>query len=166
MSGKKMITKKKPLKVFTKLIAPLIPILGIAIGLIYLPYNDAFMVFLSAWLLILDFNLIALYYIYLSKYDLLSPNAKRRLDAIKDVKLAATIAYIFAALGIFAGGLLLASYLVYLRAVASGLTKISAPITSQQAILTILMLVTLPLPAYIVKRETVKAIRLGNLYES
>ena len=161
MSNRKMTTKK-PLREFMKLIAPLIPILGIPIGLIYLPYSDAFMVFLGAWLLILDFNLMALYYIYLSKDDLRSPNAKRRLSAIKGIKLEATIALIFTACGIFTGGLLLASYLIYLRAVASGLTKLPAPITSQEAILIALLVILLPIPAYIVKRETKKAIRLGT----
>ena len=161
MSGRKMTTKKS-LKELIKPFAPLIPILGIPIGLIYLPYNNVLMAFLHAWLLILDFDLMALYYTYLSKDDLRSPNAKRRLSAIRSIKLQAAIAYIFTACGIFTGGLLLATYFIYPRAVASGLTKLLAPMTSQEAILILLLLVTLPVPAYIVRRETEKAIRLGH----
>ena len=107
--------------------------------------------------MILDFDIMALYYIYLSKDDLRSPNAKRRLSAIKGIKLEAAIAYIFTAGGIFTGGFVLASYLI----VALGLTKLPAPMTSQEAILLLLLLVTLPIPAYVVRRETRKAIRLG-----
>ena len=143
------------------MIAPLIPILGIPIGSIYLPHDNVFTAFLIAWLVILGFNLMALDNIYPFKDDLQSPNAKRRLRAIRGIKLEAAIAYTFTACGIFSGGLLLASYLIYLRAVALGLTKVSAPMTSQEAILTVLLLVTLPIPAYIVRRETKKAIRLG-----
>jgi len=161
MSDRKKISKKKLLKEAIKLIAPLVPILGITVGVIYLPYNNSFMAFLGSWLSALDLNLIAIYYLYLWKDDLRSPITKRRLDAIKKVKLATTIAHIFTAIDIFAGGLLLALYLIYLRDVASGLTKVSAPITLQEAILTLLLLILLPLPAYIVKRETKKAIRLG-----
>ena len=161
MSDRKQMPKRKPLKELIKPIMLLIPIIGIPVSIIYLPLDNAFMVFLIAWLLILDFNLMALNYTYLSKDDLQSPNAKRRLSAIRGIKLEAAIAYIFTACGIFTGGFVLTSYLIYLRAVASGLTKISAPITSQQAILTILLLILLPLPAYIVRRETKRAIRLG-----
>ncbi|MFP3320458.1 MAG: hypothetical protein RXO24_07830 [Acidilobus sp.] len=161
MSDRKMTTKKKLSKEDIKLIASLIPIIGIPIGSMYLPYNNAVLAFLRAWLLILDFDIMALYYSYLSKDDLRSPNAKRRCSAINGIKLEAAIAYIFTAGGIFTGGYVLASYLIYLRAVASGLTKITAPLTSQQAILTLLLLILLPLPAYIVRRETKKAIRLG-----
>jgi len=45
--------------------------------------------------------------------------------------------------------------------VALGLTKLPAPMTSQEAILLLLLLVTLLIPAYVVRRETKKAIRLG-----
>jgi hypothetical protein len=86
--------------------------LWVAVGLIYLPFSNVVLVFLHAWLLILDFNLMALYYIYLSKDDLRSPNAKRRLSAIRGIKLEAAIAYIFTACGIFVGGLVLAAYLI------------------------------------------------------
>jgi len=161
MSDRKQISRKKPLKELIKPFAPLIPILGIPIGSIYLPYNNAVLVFLHAWLLIQDFDLMALYYTYLSKDDLQSPNAKRRLSAIRGIKLEAAIAYIFTAGGIFTGGFVLASYLIYLRAVALGLTKLPAPMMSQEVILISLLLVTLPIPAYVVKRETKKAIRLG-----
>ena len=157
MSDRKQMTIKKPLKEFIKPFAPLILILGIPIGSIYLPYNNAVLVFLRAWLLILDFDLMALYYTYLSKDDLRSTNAKRRLSAINGIKLEAAIAYIFTACGIFTGGFILASYLI----VALGLTKLPAPITSQEAILISLLVVTLPIPAYVVRRETKKAIRLG-----
>ena len=166
MSDRKQIPKKKLLKVILKVIVPLFLIDGIAAGIICQFHNNLFMLFLSFWLSALDIDLIALFYIYLSKGDLRSPITKKRLGAIKSVKLVAKIVYIFTAVVIFEGGLLLASYLIYLRAIALGLTRISAPITPQEAILTILMLILLPLPAYIVKRETVKAIRLGNLYES
>jgi hypothetical protein len=161
MSDRKEISKKKPLKELIKLIAPLIPILGIPIGSVYLPHDNVFTAFLIAWLVILGFNLMALDYTYLSKDDLQSPNAKRRLRAINGIKLEAAIAYIFTACGIFTGGFVLASYLIYLRAVALGLTKLPAPMTPQEAILITLLLVTLPIPAYIVRRETKKAIRLG-----
>ena len=156
-----MSDRKKLLKEIIKLIAPLFLIVGILVGVIYLPCNNVFMGFLALWLSVLDFNLIALYAVYLEKDDLQSPITKRRLGAIKKVKLATAIADIFTAIGIFGGSLLLALYLIYLRAVASGLTKVSAPITSQEAILTLLLLILLPLPAYVVKRETKKAIRQG-----
>jgi len=156
MSDRKMITKK-PLKELIKPFAPLILILGIPIGSIYLPYNNVVLAFLRAWLLILDFDIMALCYTYLSKDDLQSPNAKRRLNAIKGIKLEAAIAYIFTAGGIFTGGFILAAYLI----VALGLTKLPAPMTSQEAILLLLLLVTLLIPAYVVRRETKKAIRLG-----
>jgi len=161
ISDRKMIPKKKLLKEAIKLVAPLFPILGITVVIIYLPYNNAFMGFLGSWLSALDLNLIAIYYLYLYKDDLRSPITMKRLDAIKKVKLATTIAHIFTAIDIFAGGLLLALYLIYLRAVASGLTKVSASITSQEAIQILLLLILLLLPAYVVKRETKKAIRLG-----
>jgi len=160
MSDRKMITKK-PLKELIKPFAPLILILGIPIGSMYLPYSNVVLAFLRAWLLILDFDIMALCYTYLSKDDLRSPNAKRRLSAIKGIKLEAAIAYIFTAGGIFTGGFILATYLIYLRAVALGLTKLPAPMTPQEAILLLLLLVTLPIPAYVVRRETKKAIRLG-----
>jgi len=165
MSNKRKVPKKKLLKVVMKLIAPLFPIVGIEVGAFYLPCSSEFMAFLRLWLLVLVVDLVALYYLYLAKYDLRSPDPKRRLGAIKGVKLMATIAHIFTAIGIFGGGLVLASYLIYLRAVASGLTKVTAPITSQQAILTLLLLILFPIPAYVVKRETKKAIRLGEGYE-
>ena len=161
MSDRKKIPKKKLLKEAIKLIAPLVPILGIIAGVIYMPYNNAFMAFLGSWLSAIDLNLIAIYYLYLYKDDLQSSIIKRRLDAIKKVKLATTIAHIITAIDIFGGGLLLALYLIYLRAVASGVTKVTATITSLEAILTLLLLILLPLPAYVVKRETKKAIRLG-----
>jgi len=160
MSDGKMITKKQ-LKEVIMLIAPLIPIIGIPVSTIYRPYGNVFTAFLIAWLVILGFNLMALDHIYQFKDDLRSPNAKRRLRAIRGIKLEAAIAYAFTASGIFSGGLLLASYLIYLRAVALGLTKIPAPMTSQAVILITLLLVTLLIPAYVVRRETKKAIRLG-----
>ena len=51
----------------------------------------------------------------------------------------------------------MAAYLI----VTLGLTKLPAPMTPQEAILLLLLLVTLPIPAYVVRRETKKAIRLG-----
>jgi uncharacterized membrane protein YidH (DUF202 family) len=158
--GKKML-KKKSLKEDIKLVAPLIPIVGIAMSIMFLHYNNAFMVFLCLWLVVLDYNLGALYGIYLSKDELRSPVAKRRLRAIRELKVETAMAYIITAIGILGGSLLLAAYLIYLRAVASGVTNIPAIITSQEAILTLLMLIPLPLLAYVVKRETEKAIRLG-----
>ena len=160
MSDRKMITKKQ-LKEVIMLIAPLIPIIGIPVSTIYRPYGNVFTAFLIAWLVILGFNLMALDYIYQFKDDLRSPNAKRRLRAIRGIKAMAAIAYTFTACGIFSGGLALASYLIYLRAVALGLTKIPAPLTYQQAILILLLVVTLLIPAYVIRRETKKAIRLG-----
>jgi len=161
MSDGKKISKKKLLKEAVKLIVPLYLIVGIFVIIAYLPYNNEFTEFLSFWLAVLDVNFAMLYLIYLVKYGLRSSNPKRRLGAIKAVKIFATIANISTALGIFGGGLVLASYLIYLRAVASGLTKVPAPLTSQEAALTLLLLILLSLPAYAVKRETEKAIRLG-----
>jgi hypothetical protein len=167
MSDKKMITKKMLLKEVAKLYAPLIPITGIFMGATYLcsayqSFNNEFVLFLTLWLYVLDFNFIALYIIYLFKDDLQSPITERRLSAVKKVKIMTTLAHIVTAITIFAGGLALASYLIYLRAVASGLTKVPAPMTSQEAILTVLLLILLPIPAYIVKKKTEKAIRLGR----
>jgi len=85
-----------------------------------------------------------------------------RLKAIKQVKLMTTMAHIFTAISIIGGGLVLASYFIYLRATASGLTKISTPPTSQQAVLTLLLLIMLLPLVYVVKRETEKVIRLGT----
>ncbi len=167
MSDKMMITKKKPLKELAKLVAPLILITGIFIGASYLcsacqSFGNEFVPFLVLWLYALDFDLVALYTIYLFKDDLQSPIAERRLGAVKKVKMMTTLAHIVTAIIIFAGGLALASYLIYLKAVASGLTKVSAPMTSREATLTVLLLILLPIPAYVVKRETEKAIRLGH----
>ena len=167
MSDKKLITKKMLLKEVAKLYAPLIPITGIFIGATYLcsacqPFGNEFVPFLVLWLYDLDLDLVALYTIYLFKDDLQSPITERRLSAVKKVKIMATLAHIVTAIIIFAGGLALASYLIYLRAVASGLTKVSAPMTSQEAVLTVLLLLWLPIPAYIVKKKTEKAIRPGR----
>jgi len=167
MSDRKMITKKL-LKELIKLIAPLIPILGIYAGVVYLcitypPYsNNVFMMSLGLWLTALDSDLSALYVIYLAKDDLRSSITELRHKAIKQVKLITIMAYIFTAIYIVVGGLVLVTYLIYLRAVASGLTKIPAFLTYQQAILILLLLVVLLPLAYIVRRETKKAIRLGK----
>ncbi len=168
MSDKMMITKKKkPLKELAKLIAPLFLILGIYAGIVYLcitypPYsNNVFMMTLGLWLAALDGDLSALYVAYLAKGDLRSSITELRRKAIRDVKLITIMAYIFTAIYIVIGGLVLVTYLIYLRAVASGLTKIPAPLTYQQAILILLLLVMLPIPTYVVRRETKKAIRLG-----
>jgi len=166
MSDRKM-TKKKLLKEVIKLIAPLIPILGIYAGVVYLcitypPYsNNVFMMSLGLWLTALDSDLSALYVIYLAKDDLRSSITELRHKAIKQVKLITIMAYIFTAIYIVVGGLVLVTYLIYLRAVASGLTKIPAFLTYQQAILILLLLVVLLPLAYVVRRETKKAIRLG-----
>jgi uncharacterized membrane protein YidH (DUF202 family) len=165
MSDRKMIIKK-PLKELIKLIAPLIPILGIFAGIVYLcttypPYsNNVFMMSLGLWLAALDSDLSALYAVYLAKDDLRSSITELRHKAIRDVKLITIMAYIFTAIYIVVG-LVLVTYLVYLRAVASGLTKIPAFLTYQQAILILLLLVVLLPLAYVVRRETKKAIRLG-----
>jgi hypothetical protein len=166
MSDRKMITKKL-LKELIKLIAPLIPILGIYAGVVYLcitypPYsNNVFMMSLGLWLTALDSDLSALYVIYLAKDDLRSSINELRHKAIKQVKLITIMAYIFTPIYIIVGGLVLVTYLIYLRAVASGLTKIPAFLTYQQAILILLLLVVLLPLAYVVRRETKKAIRLG-----
>jgi len=167
MSDRKMITKKL-LKEVIKLIAPLIPILGIYAGVVYLcvtypPYsNNVFMMSLGLWLAALDSDLSALYVVYLAKDDLRSSITELRHKAIKQVKLITIMAYIFTAIYIVVGGLVLVTYLIYLRAVASGLTKIPALLTYQQAILILLLLVVLLPLAYVVKRETEKVIRLGT----
>ena len=171
MSDGKKIPKRNRSEIIIKLIAPLVAILGIDAGAIYLcivagilhlpNINNLFMAFLGLWLGALSTNLLAIYYIYLEKGDLRSPIAKRRLDAIKGVKLASKMAYTITAIIIFGGGLLLASYFIYLRAVALGVTNVSAPMTSQEAIVTLLLLISLPLQVYAVRREAIKAIRLG-----
>jgi len=166
MSDRKM-TKKKLLKEVIKLIAPLIPILGIYAGVVYLcvtypPYsNNVFMMSLGLWLVALDSDLSALYVVYLAKDDLRSSITELRHKAIRYVKLITIMAYIYTAIYIVVGGLVLVTYLIYLRAVASGLTKIPAFLTYQQAILILLLLVVLLPLAYVVRRETKKAIRLG-----
>ena len=167
MSDRKEISKKKLLKEVIKLSAPLIPILGIVVGIVYLcvaypPFrNNLFMMSLGLWLMALDGDLTALYAVYLAKGDLRSPITELRLKAIRDVKLITIMAHIFTAIYIVASGLVLVTYLIYLRAVASGLTKIPAPLTYQQAILILLLLVVLLPLTYVVRRETKKAIRLG-----
>jgi len=167
MSDRKM-TKKKLLKEVIKLIAPLIPILGISAGVVYLcitypPYsNNVFMMSLGLWLAALDGDLSALYVAYLAKDYLWSSITELRHKAIRQVKLITIMAYIFTAIYIIVGGLVLVTYLIYLRAVASGLTKIPAFLTYQQAILILLLLVVLLPLAYVVRRETKKAIRLGK----
>jgi len=167
MSDRKMITKKKLLKEVIKLIAPLIPILGISAVVVHLcitypPYsNNVFMMSLGIWLAALDSDLSALYVVYLMKGYLRSSITKLKHKAIRYVKLITTMAYIYTAIYIVVGGLDLVTYLIYLRAVASGLTKIPAFLTYQQAILILLLLVVLLPLAYVVRRETKKAIRLG-----
>ncbi|MFP3287979.1 MAG: hypothetical protein RXP86_12020 [Acidilobus sp.] len=173
MGDEKKITKRKRSKIIIMLIAPLVALLGIDAGAIYLcivagilhlpNINNLFIAFLGLWLGALSTNLLAIYYIHLEKGDLRSPIAKRRLDAIKGVKLASKMAYIITAIIVFGGGLLLASYFVYLRAVALGVTNVSAPMTSQEAVLALLLLISLPIQAYFVRREAIKAIRLGML---
>jgi len=168
MSDGKEISKKRLLKELIKLFAPLILILGIFAGIVYLcitylPYsNNVFMMSLGLWLAALDGDLSALYVAYLAKGDLRSPITELRLKAIRDVMLTTTMAYIFTAIYIVVGSLVLITYLIYLRAVASGLTKIPAFLTSQQAILLLLLLIVLLPLVYVVKRETEKVIRLGT----
>jgi len=168
MSDGKEISKKRLLKELIKLIAPLIPILGIYAVVVHLcitypPYsNNVFMKSLGLWLVALDSDLSALYVVYLEKDDLRSSITELRHKAIRDVKLVTIMAYIFTAIYIVGGGLVLVTYLIYLRAIASGLTKIPAFLTSQQAILLLLLLIVLLPLTYIVRRETKKAIRLGT----
>jgi len=165
MSDRKEITKKKQLKEVIKLIAPLIPILGIFAGIVYIcitypPYsNNVFMMSLGLWLTALDGDISALYAVYLVK-GLRSSITELRYEDIRDVKLITIMAHIFTAIYIVVGGLVLVTYLIYLRAAASGLTKIPAPLTYQQAILILLLLIVLLPLAYVVRRETKKAIRL------
>jgi len=167
MSDRKEISTKRLLKEIIKLIAPLILILGIFAGIVYLcitypPYsNNVFMMSLGLWLAALVSDLSALYAVYLAKDDLRSSINELRLKAIRDVKLITIMAYIYTAIYIVVGGLVLVTYLIYLRAVASGLTKIPAFLTYQQAILILLLLVVLLPLAYVVRREAKKAIRLG-----
>jgi uncharacterized membrane protein YidH (DUF202 family) len=161
MSDGKKISKKNLSKEDIKRAVLLVAIVGIAIGIPHLPYNNIFMAFLGLWLAVLDLDLMMLQFIYIAKDGLQSPNPKRRRHAIKAMKLMAAIAYIITAIGIFEGGRIFASYLIYLRAATSGLTKVSAPMMSQEAILILLLLVMLLPLAYVVRRETKKAIRLG-----
>jgi len=167
MSDRKMIMKKMLLKEVIKLIVPLIPILGIVAGVVYLcirypPYsNNVFMMSLGLWLAALDSDLSALYLAYLAKDNLLGSITELRHKVIRYVKLITIAAYIYTAIYIVIGSLVLVTYLIYLRAVASGLTKIPAFLTYQQAILILLLLVVLLPLTYVVRRETRKAIRLG-----
>ena len=169
MSDRKAITKRMLLKKGIKLIASLIPILGIAVVIIYLfitypPYSsNVFMLSLNLWLSALDINLAAIVATYATKNILRSPITGLRSKAIRNMKLITIAARIFTVIDIATIGLVLVTYLIiYLRAVASGLTKIPAFLTSQQAILLLLLLIVLLPLAYIVKRETKKAIRLGT----
>jgi len=167
MSDRKMTTKKL-MKKAIKLIAPLILVLGIVVVIIYLfitypPYSsNVFMLSLNLWLSVLDINLAAIVATYATKDILRSPITGLRLKAIRNMKLITIAARIFTVIGIATIGLVLVTYLIiYLRAVASGLTKIPAFLTSQQAILLLLLLIVLLPLAYVVRRETRKAIRLG-----
>ncbi|MFP3265777.1 MAG: hypothetical protein RXO54_08105 [Acidilobus sp.] len=165
MSDRKKVAKKKQPKIVIKLIAPLIPILGILAGFAYLLYeyihfynDNEFIAFLGLWLVALEFNLIVLYIKYLGKYGLWSSDVETRFLATKAVRFAKIMVYIFTAVGVFAGSFLLVVY----KAATSGLNKVPAPLTSQEAALTLLLLILLPLLAYAVKKETEKAIRLGK----
>jgi hypothetical protein len=167
MSEGKKVPKKKLLMTNIKLGAPLIPILGIAVIMIYLPYSNLFMVFLHLWLGVLDVDLIVLYHLYLEKYDLRSPATKMRFVVIKKGKLVITIshvniaiAYIFTAMGILGGGLVLAAHLIYQGVIASGLTIVPVAMTSQEATVTLLLTILLFLPAYFARREFKKVVQL------
>jgi len=169
MSDRKAITKRMLLKKGIKLIASLIPILGIAVVIIYLfitypPYSsNVFMLSLNLWLSALDINLAAIVATYATKNILRSPITGLRSKAIRNMKLITIAARIFTVIDIATIGLVLVTYLIiYLRAVASGLTKIPAFLTSQQAILLLLLLIVLLPLVYVVKRETEKVIRLGT----
>jgi len=163
MSDRKKVAKKKQPKIAIKLIAPSIPILGIAVIMVYLAYrylfyNNVFTAFLGLWLAVLGFNLIVLYIKYLGKYGLWCSSAEMRLLATKTVQYAKIMAYIFTAVGVFAGSFLLAVY----KVATSGLIKVPAPLTPQEAIVTLLLLVSFPLLAYVMKREAEKVTRLGH----
>ncbi len=168
MSDKMMITKKKkPLKELAKLIAPLFPILGIYAGTVYLcityppSSNNVFMLSLNLWLIALDINLAAIIATYITKDLLQSSITGLRPRVIRNMKLITITVRIFTVIAIVLIGLVLVTYPIYLRATASGLIKISAPLTSQQVIILLLLLVMLLPLAYIVRRETEKVIRLG-----
>jgi len=169
MSDGKEISKKKPLKEVIKFFAPLILIIGIAVGIVYLfitypPYSsNVFMLSLNLWLAALDINLATIFATYIAKGILRSSITGLRLKVIREVKLITIAARIFTVIDIVTISLVLVTvtYLFYLRAVASGSTKIPALLTSQEAILLLLLLVTLLPLTYVTKRETEKVIRLG-----
>jgi hypothetical protein len=162
MSDDKVIPKMRLSKEDIKLVALMAATVGIAVGVPRLPYNNIFMVFLGLWLDVLGLDLMLIQFIYVGKVGLRSPNPKRRRHAVKAAKLMVVIAYIITAIGIYGGGRILARYFVFQRAITSGLTKAPTIITPQEAILTLLLLILLPLPAYAVTREAEKAIRLGT----
>jgi len=164
MSDRKKIPKIWLLNDDIKLVALMVAIVGIAVSvprLLYNYSNNLFMLFLDLWLAILGFNLIVIYRIYQVKYSLRSRNPKRRRYAVMAVKLLVAIAYIITAIGVYGGGRILALYFVFQRAITSGLAKAPNIMTPLEAILTLLLLISLPLPAYVVTREAKKAIRLG-----
>jgi len=150
------------------MIAPLIPILGIVVVIIYLfitypPYSsNVFMLSLNLWLSALDINLAAIVATYATKDILRSPITGLRFKAIRIMMLITTAARIFTVIDIATIGLVLVTYSIYLGTRASGLTKIPAFLTSQQAILLLLLLIMLLPLVYVVKRETEKVIRLGT----
>jgi len=161
VSDRKNISKRKMKETF-KLIAPSFPILAIFVGILYLyvkypPFSSSlFIVFFGFWLGVLDASLIVIYYLYLAKQPPRSSTTESKLIAVKDTLMAKTMTYILIAIGIFVGSFLLVMYGV----TTIGLIKAPAPITSQEAVPTLLMVVSLPSLAYVTKRAAEKAIQL------
>mgnify|MGYP001770614055 FL=1 len=165
MSDRKKISKKKLMKEAVKLIAPLIPILGILMIIAYLSYrwllyNNMFTAFLDLWFIVLELDLDVSYILYLEKHSPQGPITETRSSIVKAVQVAKIAVYLTTATGIFAGSFLLIAYFVFQRAATSGLAKALAPISSQEAIVTSLLLVSLPLLAYVTKREAEKVIQI------
>jgi len=161
MSDGKEIMKKRSLKTVLKLNALFVALVGVLVILIYLfyevlLYNNAFMGFLGIWFGVLGLNLAVINLLYLEKHAPRSLNTAMRHLVIKKVQYAKTMTYIFTAIGVFMGSFVLAMY----RASASGLIKVPAPITSQEIVPTLLLLISFPLLAYAIKREAEKVIQL------
>ena len=161
MNDRKKISRKTMKETF-RLIAPSFPILGIFVGILYLyikypPFSSSlFIVFFGFWLGVLDVSLIVIYYLYLAKQPPRSSTAVSKLVAVKDTLLVKTMAYILIAIGIFVGSFILVMYGV----TTLGLIKAPAPITSQEVVPTLLLVVSLPILAYVTKREAEKVIQI------
>ena len=161
MSNGKEIMKKRSLRTVFMLNAMFVASVGVLMIVIYLfyevlVYNNVFVGFLGIWLGVLGLDLAVINLLYLEKNAPRSPITAMRHFIIKKVQYAKTMAYIFTAIGVFIGSFVLTMY----RAATSGLIKVPAPITSQEVVPTLLLLISLPLLAYAIKREARKVIQL------